>query len=277
MEPILNVENVSYAYHQRLPALSDISLEVFEGEILAVIGANGSGKSTLLQIMNGLIWPDSGRVFYRGKAVTENTLRDRAFLSLFRSRTGYIFQDADVQLFCPTVLDEMMFGPLQLNVTEEEAGQRARSVMELLEIAHLGQRACHMLSGGEKKRVSVGAILTMNPDLLLLDEPTGGLDPRSQCFFMELLIALHEAGKTLVIATHDLSFVGELKCRVVVLSEFHGIEKVGAADEILGDKELLLRVNLVHEHRHFHGDRIHSHVHTHFPFHRHGLSHDSTD
>lgn len=272
MKAILSVENINYAYQRHLHALSGISLDVKEGEILAVIGANGSGKSTLLQIMNGLILPDSGRVFFRGKEVNERSLRERSFISFFRSRTGYIFQDADVQLFCPTVLDELMFGPLQLDLTEQQARQRAESIMDLLEISHLGDRSCHMLSGGEKKRVSLGAILAMNPEMILLDEPTGGLDPRSQVFFMELLIALHEAGKTLVIATHDLSLVGELGSRVAVLSEAHKVECIGAAEEVLRDEALLLRVNLVHEHRHYHEGHIHSHIHSHFPFHRHGDS-----
>jgi cobalt/nickel transport system ATP-binding protein len=126
-----------------------------------------------------------------------------------------------------------------------------------------------MLSGGEKKRVAIGSVLTMNPDVLLFDEPTNGLDPRTQCFLVELLFELNEAGKTIVIATHGLSLVDELHCRVAVLSEDHRIEKIGNPDNILSDGELLLRVNLIHEHMHCHGDTAHRHLHSHYFFHKH--------
>jgi cobalt/nickel transport system ATP-binding protein len=126
-----------------------------------------------------------------------------------------------------------------------------------------------MLSGGEKKKVAIGSVLTMNPQILLFDEPTNGLDPRTQVFLVELMFALNEAGKTIVLATHDLGLVGELGVRAAVLSEDHRIEKMGSADEILGDQDLLLRVNLIHEHVHLHGQTKHTHLHSHYLFHRH--------
>jgi cobalt/nickel transport system ATP-binding protein len=126
-----------------------------------------------------------------------------------------------------------------------------------------------MLSGGEKKRVAIGSVLSMNPEMLLLDEPTNGLDPRTQCFLVELMLALNEAGKTLVIATHDLSLIDELHARVALLSEEHRVEKIGSSEEILQDEELLLRVNLIHEHIHYHGLSAHKHRHSHFLFHKH--------
>jgi cobalt/nickel transport system ATP-binding protein len=141
--------------------------------------------------------------------------------------------------------------------------------MEMLDIENLKDRPSYMLSGGEKKKVAIGSVLTMNPEVLLLDEPTNGLDPRTQCFLVELLLALNEAGKTLVIATHDLSLVDELQARVGVLSEDHRIEKIGNVDEILGDNDLLLRVNLIHEHIHRHRSIAHRHVHSHYLLHRH--------
>jgi cobalt/nickel transport system ATP-binding protein len=126
-----------------------------------------------------------------------------------------------------------------------------------------------MLSGGEKKRVAIGAVLTMNPEVLLLDEPTNGLDPRTESFLLELMLSLSEAGKTLVIATHDLSLVDELHARVALLSEEHRIEKIGASEDILKDEELLLKVNLIHEHIHYHGQASHKHRHSHYFFHKH--------
>ncbi|MEW5744216.1 MAG: ABC transporter ATP-binding protein [Nitrospirota bacterium] len=266
---IIRVEGVSYRYYDRIPALSEVTVSVQEGERFAVIGSNGSGKSTLLQIMSGLIYPSGGAVFFRGREVSEKSLRDKDFLKLFRGQAGYVFQDSDIQLFCPTVLDELMYGPLQLDIGEEEALDRAHEVMKMLGIEDLGDRPSYMLSGGEKKRVALGSVLTMNPEVLLLDEPTNGLDPRTQCFLMELLVALNEAGKTIVIATHDLSLVEELHARVAVLSEEHRVEGIGSAGDILRDEALLLKVNLIHEHLHFHGETVHKHLHSHYRAHQH--------
>lgn len=269
MTDILQVENLTYSYYDTIPALVDVSLSVGKGERLAVIGSNGSGKSTLLHIMNGLIFPRSGSVCLEGRQVTEKALKDSDFVRFFRQRVGYLFQDPDVQLFCPTVFDELLFGPLQLGLTGKESTARAFDVMVMLQLENLKDRPPYMLSGGEKKRVALGAVLTMNPEILLLDEPGNGLDPRSYSFLLELMVALSEAGKTIVVATHDLSLIGELGCRVVVLSEEHKIEKIGPADEIIVDEDLLLRVNLIHEHVHYHGSAAHRHAHSHYLFHRH--------
>jgi len=269
MEKIIRLENICYHYHDTISALADISLEIKGGERFAIIGANGTGKTTLLQIINGLIFPDSGRLFFKGNEVLKQTLKDRGFLRFFRQSVGYVFQDSDVQLFCPTVLDELLYGPLQLEISEKEAMDRAFEIMKMLKIEHLKERPTYMLSGGEKKKVAIGSILTMNPEVLLLDEPTNGLDPKTQCFLVELMLALNEAGKTLVLATHDLSLVDELQATVAVLSEEHRIEKTGRATEILKDEDLLLRVNLIHEHIHRHGEMTHRHIHSHYLFHRH--------
>lgn len=269
MKNIIKVEEVTYNYYGKICALSDISLSVGEGERFAVIGANGSGKSTLLQVMNGLIYPSCGNLFFRDKEVSEKTLKNKEFLKFFREKVGYVFQDSDVQLFCPTVLDELLYGPLQLDINETEATDRAHEVMQMLNIENLKDRPSYMLSGGEKKKVAIGSVLTINPEVMLFDEPTNGLDPRTQCFLVELLFALGEAGKTIVIATHDLSLVDELHCRVAVLSEDHRLEKTGSAENILKDEELLLKVNLVHEHMHCHGPSAHRHIHSHYLFHKH--------
>jgi cobalt/nickel transport system ATP-binding protein len=266
---IIHIKDVAYAYYGAIPALAGVSLGVGQGEKLAVIGSNGTGKSTLLQIMAGLIHPLTGEVRFHDRPVTEASLKDASFLRFFRGRVGYVFQDSDIQLFCPNVWEELIFGPLQLGLSEEEARERSDAVLEMLEIAHLKNRPSYMLSGGEKKRVALGSVLTMNPDVLLLDEPMGGLDPRTRSFIMGLILTLHEAGKTIVMATHDLSLVSELGFRVVVLSEEHRIERIGEAEEILQDEALLLKVNLIHEHVHVHGKTIHSHPHAHYLVHRH--------
>lgn len=269
METIISLEGVSYNYRDNIPAVSNVDLSIGEGGTFAIIGANGSGKSTLLQIMNGLVTHSAGKYFFRGNEVSEQTLKNRAFLKFFRERVGYVFQDSDVQLFCPTVLDELMYGPMQLGLAEEEALSRVYEVLRILNIENLKDRPSYMLSGGEKKRVAIGSALTMNPEVLLLDEPTNGLDPRTQCFLVELMLALNEAGKTLVIATHDLSLVQELHAQVALLSEEHRVEKTGPCEEILADEELLLRANLIHEHMHYHGLQPHKHRHSHYFFHKH--------
>lgn len=269
MGEIIGVEGVHYSYYGKIPALMGVDLTVQEGERLSVIGANGSGKSTLLQVMAALIHPDSGLVRFRGEVVSEEALRHKGFLRYFRERVGYVFQDPDVQLFCPTVLEELMFGPMQLGLGEKAAVERSLEVLEMLSIEGLKDRPSYMLSGGEKKRVAIGSVLTMNPELLLFDEPTNGLDPRTQSFLVELLLALHEAGKTVVVATHDLGLVDELQGTVAVLSEDHRLERTGSAEEVLADEALLLRVNLIHEHLHRHPEEAHKHVHSHFLRHRH--------
>lgn len=269
MEHILRTEGVGFSYYNRIPALVDVSLNIDSGERLAIIGSNGSGKSTLLQILNGLVQPSSGRVLFRGDEVTEKSLRDKVFLRSFREGVGFVFQDSDVQLFSPTVLDEMMIGPVQLGISQDDAMDRAVGVMRMLGIESLTDRPSYMLSGGEKKRVAIGSVLTMNPDVLLFDEPTNGLDPKTQTFLIELILSLGEAGKTIVIATHDLSLVSELDSNVAVLSEEHRVEAFGRASDILQNEDLLLRVNLIHEHMHSHGKATHRHLHSHFQFHQH--------
>jgi cobalt/nickel transport system ATP-binding protein len=269
VEPVLKAENVSYSYHGLLPALVDMSLSIAPGERFAIIGSNGSGKSTLLQILNGLVPPDSGRVLYKGGEVSEKSLRNEGFLRSFRQGVGFVFQDSDIQLFCPTVLDELLFGPTQLGLGEKASMDRACEAMLMLGIEGLRDRPSYMLSGGEKKKVAIGSVLTMNPEVLLLDEPTNGLDPKTQCFLIELMQQLNEAGKTIVFATHDLMLVSEMECSVAVLSEEHRVEGVGRAEDVLQDQDLLLKVNLIHEHMHSHDGSKHRHLHSHYLFHKH--------
>lgn len=270
MTPLFSIENVHYDYFGRIPALSGIDLNINAGERFAIIGANGSGKSTLLQLLDGLIFPSRGTIRFHGQVVSEASLRDAGFLRFFREKVGYVFQDSDVQLFCPTVLDELMYGPLQLAISEEEAEDRSREVLKMLGMENTADRPTYMLSGGEKKRVAIGSVLTMNPEVLLLDEPTNGLDPRTVAFLIDLLLSLNEAGKTIIIASHDLSLVADMEMSVALLSESHRVEKTGTSSDILADEEMLIRTNLIHEHLHRHGGSLHRHRHSHFSFHGHG-------
>jgi cobalt/nickel transport system ATP-binding protein len=269
MEDIISLKNINYSYYGKIPALKNISLTVKRGEMFSIIGLNGSGKSTLLHIINALVFPDSGDVSFEGNPVTESSLKDKVFGLQFRQRMSYIFQNPDIQLFCPTVFDELLFGPLQLNLTLETAQERAEQTLSYLGIGYLKDRPVYMLSGGEKKRVAIASVLTMNPDVLLVDEPLSSLDPKTQTFFIELLLELNRAGKTIIFTTHQLDLIEHLQPRVAVLSEEHTIRKTGTASEILDDKELLISVNLIHEHIHKHGTEEHKHYHSHYVFHKH--------
>jgi cobalt/nickel transport system ATP-binding protein len=269
MPGLFELTNIGYQYFKDLPALSGINMVVHEGEIVSVIGANGSGKSTLLHILCGLIFPCEGTISYKGREFTERSFKDDRFNRKFRSSVAYIFQNSDAQLFCPTVFDELIFGPLQIGITKEETSKRAEEVMQMLHIDELRDRPVYMLSSGEKKRVAIGAVLTSNPEILVIDEPVSGLDPKTRSFLIELIFKLNQAGKTIIIATHHLELVDHFQSRVVVLSEKHTIEKTGTSKEILTDTDLLLRTNLIGEFPHRHDGTIHKHFSTGFLFHEH--------
>jgi len=269
MEEIIFLKNVCYSYYGKIPALNNITLSIKRGELFAFIGQNGCGKSTLLNIISGLIFPDSGSYSYNNDIINEKKLHDKNFNHQFRKRIGYIFQNPEFQLFCPTVLDELLFAPLQLNISQEEAIDRAYKVLAMLKIEYLKERPVYMLSGGEKKKVAIASVLTMNPEVLLIDEPLSGLDPKTQTFCTELFLELNNAGKTIIFTTHNLELIDHLQPRVSVISENHTIEKTCPAAEILSDESFLISINLIHEHLHRHDGEVHKHNHTHYIFHKH--------
>jgi cobalt/nickel transport system ATP-binding protein len=269
MEDIVRLENITYNYLQKHNALQNVNISVKQGDVFSIIGSNGSGKSTLLHIISGLLFPSSGKIYYKNDVISEDTLKNSSFNASFRSSLGYVFQNSDSQLFCPTVFDELIFGPLQAGYDKEKAFSRAHDIMHMMRIEHIKDRPTYMLSGGEKKRVAIGAVLTTNPDVLLLDEPMSGLDPKTRSFLIQLLFELNQSGKTIIIATHHLELVDHFQSRVAVLSENHEIEKIGTTDEILSDTELLIKTNLISEYPHRHGDKMHKHLSTGFLFHKH--------
>jgi cobalt/nickel transport system ATP-binding protein len=269
MEDIITLKNIDYSYYGKIPALRNINLSVKKGEMFSIIGLNGSGKSTLLHIINALIFPNSGEVLFEGNSVTEKSLHEESIGMELRQRMGYIFQNPDIQLFCPSVFDELLFAPLQLNLPLETAKERAEQTLSFLGIEYLKDRPIYMLSGGEKKKVAIASVLTMNPDILLIDEPLASLDPKTQTFFIELLLELNHAGKTIIFTTHHLDLIDHLQPRVAVLSEEHTICRTGTTSEILNDESFLISVNLIHEHIHKHGNKEHGHYHSHYVFHNH--------
>jgi cobalt/nickel transport system ATP-binding protein len=261
--PVFELDKVSFSYPDGVPALCDVTLGVAVGERLALLGANGSGKSTLLKVLAGLAWPSGGEIRAFGAPLTASLLKDEAQAHVFRRRVGVVFQSADVQLFNPTVRDEVAFGPLHLGLERAEVEQRVADTLQLLGIEALAERPPYRLSGGEKKKVALAAVLAGGPEVLLFDEPTAGLDPRTQDWLIDLLQRLHVAGKTLVLATHQLAELPRLADRALVLAEDHRVAADLSVDALLGDHELLLRVNLIHEHAHSHGRLMHTHAHSH--------------
>jgi cobalt/nickel transport system ATP-binding protein len=216
-------------------------------------------------MLDGLVFPTEGDVLAFGAPLTEEALEDPAFRRDFRARVGFVFQDADVQLFCASVLDELAFGPLQLGLPEDEVRRRVGDVAEHLRIEKLLDRPPYSLSGGEKKRVAIASVITMEPRVLLLDEPTNALDPRSQVWLLDVLDEWKLEGRTVIMATHDLSAAAEAADRLVVLSEDHAVATDGTPEEVLTQHELLLSVNLIHEHTHRHASTAHRHAHAHGP------------
>lgn len=264
MPIIFDLKNISYSYLGKFEALKGISLAISEGEQVSLIGTNGSGKSTLLSIMDALVFPTSGEFLAFGRPVDEevfDSLAESEFRTYFRKRVAFVFQNSDVQLFSSTVFDEIAFGPLQLGMTSEEVADRVEDVIDFVEISKLRDRAPHTLSGGEKKKVCIASVLATNPEVLLLDEPTAGLDPRTQLWLIELFQELGRTGKTIVVATHDLDTVEQISKRAVVMGEDHTIKADRKSSDVMGDLDLLLAANLIHKHMHRHGSVYHEHYH----------------
>ncbi len=259
---IFELEAVTYAY-DGIVALHDLSLTIAKGESVALVGANGSGKSTLLRLLDALCFPSQGILSFCGQKLTPDLVQSDRFVLPFRRRVALVFQNPDTQLFNPTVLDEVAFGPLQMGWSREKVLAKVDEALDLMGIAHLRDRAPYRLSGGEKKRVALASVIVLDPDVLLLDEPTSMLDPRTQSQLIDLIQSWKTASaKTVITATHQLETLEDIARRVLVL-EAGTITAMGTPGEVLSNQELLLRANLVHAHRHSHGTMTHSHPHLH--------------
>ena len=258
--PVFELEDVRYTYSRKQVALDGIDLTVWEGEAVAVLGANGCGKSTLLKLLNGLYPPTAGHLRVFGTDI-QNVAADVDETHRFHRRIGLVFQDPDVQLFSPTVGDDVAFGPLQLGLALTEVRQRVEAALRQMGIEHLRDRAPFELSGGEKKRAAIASVLSLEPDVLLLDEPTASLDPRTKWMLVDMILELARQGKTIITATQDLEIVPIIAQRVVVIGENRRILADDKPERILNDYPLLVEANLIHEHLHRHGDLTHVHAH----------------
>jgi cobalt/nickel transport system ATP-binding protein len=259
---MIDIKNVTYSY-LGIHALNNISIQIEKGESVALMGPNGSGKSTLLKLINGIIVPDSGTYRFKGQEITNKKLQDPDFSKRFHQQIGFVFQNPDSQLFCADVYDEIAFGPRQMGMNEAEVESRVNDCLDLLNIRDFIHRPPYHLSGGEKHKVAIACVLAMNPEVLVLDEPMNGLDPRTQRWLVQFLMNLNQAGKTIISSTHNLEMVQEVSSRAILFDENHTIAADCETEKLLEDIDLLKRVNLVDEYYHRHDGNKHHHFHIH--------------
>lgn len=226
---IVAANQLSFSYPDGTPALKEVSFCIHHGESVAVIGANGAGKSTLLLHLNGYLTPTAGQVQIGEAAVTRHNLDE------VRRTVGMVFQNPDDQLFMPTVYDDVAFGPLNLGMSADDLERSVRKALASVGATHLADKPPYRLSGGEKKRVAIATVLAMDPAILVMDEPTAGLDP---CSRRELIGLLRAFNHTRIITSHDLDMVAEVCQRVIVLHE-GGVRADGPLHKIFTDRRLL--------------------------------------
>lgn len=229
VEPIIAINDLSFSYPDGRQALKGISLNISQGEKVALVGPNGAGKSTLLLHLNGIL---SGK----GSITVSGMAFEKDLLKKIRAKVGLVFQQPDDQLFSPTVYEDVAYGPIYQGLDKEEIDRRVKESLFAVGMSDYIERNSFHLSTGEKKRIAIATVLSMQPDILVMDEPTAGLDPRSRRDLIELL---HKLPQSMLIATHDLSMVKELLPRTVIVD--HGqVAADGKTDDILGDRNLLL-------------------------------------
>lgn len=229
MHHTIEVENLSFAYPDGHRALDDVTLRIAPGEKVALLGPNGAGKSTLILHLNGILRGRAGKVRVSGMEVSDKTL------GRVRQAVGLVFQNPDDQLFSPTVFDDVAFGPIYQGLRPDEARARVDEALAAVGMSDYRARVSHHLSTGEKKRIAIATVLSMQPEILVLDEPTAGLDPRARRGLINLLRTLPQ---TMLLATHDIRMVLELAPRVVVMD--HGqMVADGPAGDLLADAALL--------------------------------------
>lgn len=225
----ISVSNLSFSYEKNLKTLEHINIEAGENESIGIIGANGVGKSTLLKLMVGLYTNFEGTIRVEGIPMEKN------MLSKIREKIGYVFQDSDSQLFMSTVYDDVAFAPRNYGFREDIVEKRVDGALEMVNISHLKQKHTYKLSGGEKKLASIATILSMTPDIILMDEPSIALDPRNR---RNLIAILNQFKHLKIIASHDLDMI-EKTCERTILMNNGRIIKDGNTEEILNDKKLL--------------------------------------
>ena len=241
-ETLISLADVSYSYPDGTKALDRVDLEVSRGECIAIVGPNGAGKSTLLQLIAGLVPASGGTIQLFGEKITPAKVEHPRKLEWLRKKLGIVFQDSDVALFNSTVWNDVVFGPLHMGIPPKEVVRRGNTALADLGIPHLRDRAPYRLSGGEKRKVSIASVLSIEPEVILFDEPTSDLDPRSRKVVIDLMKNLSRGGKTVIAATHDVNAVPDFAQRMVVLKG--KVIGSGGVREILSSEELLNEADL---------------------------------
>ena len=236
---MLEVQNLKYSYNNDYQALKGVSLKIDEGDMIALLGKNGAGKSTLFLHLNGIYEPDEGKVFIDG----EELKYDKKSLLKFRQKVGIVFQNPDDQIFAPTVEEDVAFGPLNLGLPMEEVQDRVEEALARVGMSGTEKIAPHHLSGGQKKRVAIAGILAMKPEIMILDEPTAGLDPQGVENLVKLLKELNDEGITILISTHEVDLVPDYANKVFVLVDGELIAE-GTPTAIFSQPEVLEKAHL---------------------------------
>lgn len=236
---VLKTNDLNYIYHDGVHAIKDINIEIKEGEKVAIMGPNGAGKSTLFLHFNGLKEPDSGNVEIDGEKMSYG----KSELLKIRQKVGIVFQNPNDQLFAPSVKEDVAFGPMNLGLPIEEVEKRTVEALELVDMSDSSEKPPHHLSGGQQKRIAIAGIMAMRPEIMILDEPTAGLDPQGVDQILEILNRLNDEGMTIVISSHDVEMINDFADRIFVLKKGEIIGD-GTPDEIFSDYELLETANL---------------------------------
>ena len=238
-EVILEARDVYYKYPDGTLALKGVNFKVKRGEMVALLGPNGAGKSTLFLHFNGILKPHKGEILIKGKPIEYDS---RSLLEV-RKTVGIVFQNPDDQLFAPTVMEDVAFGPLNLGYSEEETKKIVKETLKAVGMEGYEDKPPHYLSGGEKKRVAIAGILAMKPEIMVLDEPTAGLDPLGASKIMELLYKLNREGMTVIVSTHDVDLVPVYADRVYVIYDGKIITE-GTPREVFSKVDLIRKANL---------------------------------
>jgi len=238
-KPIIQTGNMCYTYPDGTEALNNINMEIKEGERAAIVGSNGAGKSTLFQHFNGILRPTSGLIKIDGEKINYK----KNELIKIRNKVGIVFQNPDDQLFAPTVAEDVAFGPMNLGLPIDEVDKRVEESLEMVGMSGLGKKAPHHLSGGQKKRVAIAGILAMKPEIMVLDEPTTGLDPKGVDQVMNILYKLNQEDMSIIVASHDVEMVTQFADKIFVLHQGEIIGQ-GNPEEIFNDYETLKKAHL---------------------------------
>ena len=236
---IIETENLSYKYDESHFALSDLSIGFEKGKITTILGANGAGKSTLFLHFNGIYEPDDGEILIDGEKLKYNK---KALLKC-RQKVGIVFQNPDNQIFAPSVEEDVAFGPLNLKLPMDEVQHRVEEALKRVGMEGFEKKAPHHLSGGQKKRIAIAGILAMKPEIMILDEPTAGLDPQGALKIMNLLSELNKEGITIVISTHDVDLISQYVNKIFVMADGEIIGD-GTPNEIFSNEDLIKKANL---------------------------------